>query len=83
MWDENCVLKIEKLENGYEVSVIDEKILAENMKPKSRYENPWKSYAFEDLKGVVKFVESTLGTISKPPKADAVYAQAFSEATEE
>lgn len=82
MWDD-CVLKIEKLENGYEVSVIDEKVQTENEKPKSSWQNPWKSYAFEDAAGVVKFVESVLGSIKKPPSASDVYSKAFSDATED
>lgn len=75
------VVRIERLENGYEVSVIDEKIQENNRKPKSCYEDPWRSYAFENAAGVVKFLESVLDKISKPPKADAVFGEAFKAAT--
>jgi hypothetical protein len=81
MWDEDCVLKIEKMENGFQVNVIDEDIVANNQKPKSSYKSPWKSYGFNDVAAVVEFITKKLSTLKKPPKADAEYAGAFAEAT--
>ena len=82
MWDDDEVLKIERLQNGYEVSVVDEKIVAANNKPQSKYESPWKSYAFPDVAAVVKFIEASLAALKPPPKADDVYAEAFKQASE-
>lgn len=77
------VLKIEKLENGFEVEICDEKIMAANQKPKTAWKDPWKGYAFENVEGVVEFVKKTLGTLKPPPNAEAEYGKAFEEASKE
>lgn len=77
------VLRIEKLTNGYEVEVCDEKIRAANEKPKTSWQDPWKGYAFENAEGVVEFVRLHLDKLKPPPGADAEYASAFKQATEE
>lgn len=77
------VLRIEKLENGYEVEICDPKIMESNSKPKSSYQDPWKGYAFESVEGVVKFVTEHLDKLKPPPDADVQYSQAFDEASQE
>jgi len=77
----DCILRIEKLENGYEVEVYDEAIAEQNRKPKnSSYTDPWKAYAFENAEGVVKFIGLHLDKLKPPPGADAEYADAFNQA---
>jgi len=65
----DCVARIEKLENGYTVEILDPKIQEANAKPKSTYESPWKSYAFTTAEEVKNFVGEHLE-----------YGQAFNEA---
>lgn len=77
----DTVLRVEKLENGYTVEVCDEKIMEENRKPKSEYQDPWKAYAFEDVEGVVQFVKDCLGKLKPPPDAESEYAQTFKAAS--
>lgn len=77
------ILRVEKLENGYEVEVCDEKIMAENRKPKSVYEDPWKSYAFETAAGVVEFIKTHLDKLKPPPGAEEEYSSAFKMASKE
>lgn len=76
------VLKIEKLENGYEVEVKDAKIAAENDKPRKSgqaysWQDPWKAYAFSTNKEVIAFVTKHLNSL---PKSDH---EQFNEAAEE
>lgn len=66
----DCVLKVEKLENGYEVEVCDPVISAANDNPKATWRDPWKGYAFKTEKEVVTFVSKILSTLS-PAKDDA------------
>lgn len=75
------VLRIEKLQNGYEVEICDPKIQAENDKPKSVYKNPWKGYAFSTADEVKNFIGEQLDSLKPPPDADAEYSAAFAKAT--
>lgn len=59
------VLRIEKLENGYEVEVRDPKIDAANQKPKADWKSPWKAYAFSTSGEVVAFVSKHLDSLPK------------------
>jgi hypothetical protein len=77
------VLRIEKLENGYEVEVCDPTILAENEKPKTAYKSPWKGYAFTTAEEVKNFVGEHLDSLKPPPDADAEYGSAFAKASSE
>lgn len=79
----DSVLRIEKLENGYEVEICDPKIMANNDKPKSMYESPWKGYAFTTAEEVKNFVGEHLDSLKPPPDADAEYGAAFKQATSE
>lgn len=74
-------IRIECLENGFEVECMDPKIVAENAKPKSMYQNPYKGYAFSTAEEVSKFVLEKLKTM-KPKAKDGGYSAAFNEAAQ-
>lgn len=76
------VLRVEKLENGYEVEIYDQKIADANNKPKnSKYESPWKAYAFSTSAEVVKFVSKHLDGLPKSGQDEFndAAAEAFKE----
>lgn len=73
------VLRIEKLENGYEVEICDPKVMENNRKPKSTYEDPWKGYAFTTAEEVKAFVGQHLDSLKPPPDADEEYTDAFNK----
>lgn len=80
------VLKIEKLENGYEVEVKDAKIEEANNKPSKKgapvaWESPWKAYAFSTDKEVIAFVTRHLASL--PKSAHDEFNDAASEAFKE
>lgn len=79
----DSVLRIEKLENGYEVEICDPKVMAANDKPKTVYQSPWKGYAFTTAEEVKEFVGKHLDSLKPPPDADAEYSAAFDQATSE
>lgn len=73
------VVRIEALENGFEVECLDPKIQEENGKPKSLYRDPYKSYAFSTSDEVLAFVKDKLSKM-KPKSNTSEYASAFKEA---
>lgn len=75
--DDKNVLSIEKLENGYEVSVCDPKVAAANKKGKGGWQDPMKDYAFKTVEEVVAFITEHLDTLEPPPDADEEYASEF------
>lgn len=79
----DTVLRVEKLENGYEVEVCDPKIMAENEKPKGSYKDPWKGYAFTTAGEAVAFIGQHLESLKPPPDAEKEYGDAFKQATSE
>lgn len=74
------IIRIEALENGFEVECLDPKVVEENAKPKSMYRDPYKGYAFSTAEEVVKFVGEKLKAM-KPKSKDGGYAAAFKEAS--
>lgn len=78
---DDSVLRIERMENGFEVEIYDQKVAAANAKPKSSYESPWKSYAFTTAGDVVKFVTKHLNTL--PKSASDEFNEAAAEAFKE
>lgn len=81
----DCVLRIEKLENGWEVEMLDTTVQEKNRLPSKAgkyvpYEDPWKSYAFEDFDKMIKFIKEKLPLLH-PESDDDVYDSAFAEAT--
>lgn len=84
---EGCVLRIEKLENGWEVEILDPAVQDKNRAPSKPgkfvpYEDPWKSFAFEDFDRMMKFIKEKLPLLH-PESDEDVYDSAFSEATKE
>lgn len=77
----DCILRVEKLENGYEVEIIDEKIVAQNEKPKSSWKDPWKSYAFENADSALEFIKTQFHKLKPPPSAEVEFDQAFKAAS--
>lgn len=76
---DNCVLRVEKLANGYEVSIADPEIMAENEKPKGNYKSPWVEYAFTTAPEVVEFVKQHLESLKPEKGGAALYGQDFAE----
>lgn len=81
----DTLLKIEKMENGFEVEICDPDIMEQNEKnsKNAQWKDPWKSYAFGTVEEVTAFVQKHLGKLKPPPSADAEYASAFKSATKE
>lgn len=78
---DNCVLRIEKLENGYEVEIYDTETAKKNESPKSKWQDPWKGYAFTTAEEVKNFVGEHLDSLTPPPDADKEYADEFARQT--
>lgn len=78
----DCLLKVEKLENGYEVEIRDPEIDKANRDPKSKtpWQEPWKCYAFATPADVAAFVTAHLDKLKPPPSADVEFAGAFAKA---
>lgn len=79
----DCILRVEKLENGYEVEICDESIRASNEKPKSNWQDPWKGYAFTTADEALEFITKHLATLKPPPDAATEYSSAFKNATKD
>ena len=67
---DNCVLRIEKCENGFEVEISDPAIVDANANPKSNYTDPWVGYVFATSAEVVKFIELHLDSLKPEPEED-------------
>lgn len=78
----DSIVRIEALENGFNVCVINPKIQAENQKPKSNWKDPWVAYAFKTSEEVCEFLEQVLDKLA-PPSDDKMFADAFKSAVEE
>jgi hypothetical protein len=66
---DGCIVRIEKLTNGYEVEIRDQKAAAKNKtglstKEPYRYVDPWKSFAFKNEAEVVAFLSKNLSKAS-------------------
>lgn len=80
---DNDVLRIEKLENGYEVSICDPEMMAANADPNNKqWKDPWKDYAFTTAEEVKNFVGEHLESLKPPPDADEEYNAEFSRQSE-
>ena len=55
-----CSVKIERAVNGYEVCLTDPKIAAENAKPNGKWRDPEREFVFDDIEGVLDFLEKNL-----------------------
>lgn len=77
----NDLLRIGKLATGYEVELRDPKIVAENEKPRSSWQDPWKSYPFKTEQETAAFVGAVLPLLN-PTNGDDEFAAAFKAATD-
>lgn len=75
----DSIVRIEKLQNGYEVEVCSPKIQKANANPKSHYESPWKGYAFTTKEEVITFLTKVLDTLA-PESKDDEFGNSFNEA---
>jgi hypothetical protein len=73
------IVRIEKLENGYEVEVCSPKISKANAGAKAVYQSPWKGYAFTTPEEVVAFLSKVLDKLS-PEVEDDEFGSSFDEA---
>jgi hypothetical protein len=75
------IVRIEKLENGYEVEVCSPKISKANAsaKPTVVYQSPWKGYAFTTKEEVITFLTKVLDKLS-PEVEDDEFGSSFDEA---
>jgi hypothetical protein len=77
----DCVARIDKLENGYTVEVVDEDVRAKNNDPKNKgWEDPWKSYAFSTAEEVTAFLTAHLDKLKPPPDANEEFSSSFAKA---
>jgi hypothetical protein len=83
----DCVVRIEKLENGFEVEICDPEVQAANKAPSKLgkpvpWKDPWKDYAFATSKEVIAFLTNHLDKLQ--PEDEAVtFAGSFAEAAKE
>lgn len=66
-------ISIERVENGYEVTVPDPKLIKANAKRKSGdpWQDPCKEYVFKTKEEVIKFVTVNIGTLESDEYGDA------------
>lgn len=69
-------IRIERVQNGYEVSATDPKVRAENDKSNTKWINPEREYVFKTIQEVNAFVEKiekiALPLVPNPPDSFAV-----------
>jgi hypothetical protein len=80
---DNCVLRIEKLANGYEVEIADPEVKKNNANPKKPYKDPWVGYALLSVEDVKEFIGKHLDSLEPPADADDEYGAEFVRQTEE
>lgn len=78
----DCIARIEKHRNGYEISINDPKIVAENRKKRdSKDYTPWRdpmvSYVFKTVEELTTFLSENL---AKAVPEDDTYASSFDKA---
>lgn len=76
----DCICKIERAENGYEVEVYDSKTAARNGKMNTPWEEPYKSYLFNSSKEVAKFISDNLENFGTENEYDVAFKKASKEA---
>ena len=75
--------RIERLTNGYEVSVRDPKIVEANRKSNSSYKNPCREYVFTDVKSVLLFLEKNLDKALPADDFDSSFDAAVADMDDE
>lgn len=74
------IVRISMLENGWEVECYHKPKERKSSEPYS-YVEPWKSYGFDSVEKVMKFLKDQLPTLSRRMSGDEEYASGFKEAT--
>lgn len=77
----DCCVTIDRIANGYTVSVRDPKIVKKNMKPGS-YQDPCKKYSFDSLPKVLDFLKKNLDRALPEEDYDSAFETASTEADE-
>lgn len=75
---DDCIVKIEKLSNGYEVEIRDGKQTMKNSKP-GPYKDPWCGYAFKSVAEVVAFLEKNLDKATPAEEFESSFDAAAAE----
>ena len=79
-----CVLRVEKQENGYTVEVRTPDKPAKASATPMPYVDPWKSYVFKDVASVTKFITKVLpGLKVSGDEYENAFMAAASEADDE
>lgn len=83
-----CTIRIERLANGWSVRMTDPKIVAANNKRSEKgaytpYRDPEVTFAFDDAKGVMKFLEANLEKALPTDEYDTSFAKALGETAED
>ena len=77
------VLRIEKLQNGWEIEIADPEVLKNNKDPKKSWKDPWVGYAMLSVDDVKEFIGKHLDSLEPPADADDEYGAEFVRQTEE
>jgi hypothetical protein len=75
----DCVCRIERLANGYEVEMRDPKIVEENNKSKGRWRDPMVGHAFKDVKDLCAFLEKNLEAAGSTDEYSSSFDTAMAE----
>lgn len=78
---EGCVT-IDRIANGYTVSVRDPKLVKQNQKSTGRWVDPCKKYSFENLDKTLDFLKKNLDKALPEETYDSAFETASSEADE-
>jgi hypothetical protein len=76
----DCCVRIERMANGYSVTVKDPKLVKENAKPNGRYVNPEREYAFKTVAEVKKFLDKNLDKALPNDDPDPSFDATFDKA---
>jgi len=79
----DCVCRIEKLQNGYEVEITDPAIAAKNKSSKGSWQDPMVGYAFKDVAGVIKFLQDNLDKAVPSDEYESTFDKAAGEEDDE
>ena len=74
-------VRIERLANGYEVTLRDPKIVKENAKPNSKYRNSTREYVFKTLPELLAFLKKNLDKALPPDEFGSAFDSAVAAAT--
>lgn len=75
---ESCC-RIERHENGYEVSIRDPEIVKKNMSSKNGWRDPDRSYVFADFDKMMEFLKNNLDKALPSGEYETSFAKALQE----